>query len=123
MTDSERAYSEAKSRIFWGDKKEETMSILLSSGSFSEEQASKILDAFIKDRNKSARYEATKQIAIGLSLIALSAYLTYEFVGPSIPNYWERKELGGLLLPGVYGFFKLSKGIDLWIRPRFRFSD
>ena len=122
MLDAEQALREARCRVYWGEREEDVRSYLVESGSLSLHQAIEVVRAMVEERNKDARREAAARIVKGLGLVVLSVVMVFGSMMVPGPRYILGKLTALCVIPGVYGFFKITRGIDLWIRPRFRSS-
>ena len=110
MTDEqiEKLEEQAYAQIIWGEDRKEVLQSLLGKG-VPREEAERIVRDSLKDRAAEIRKEGIRNIIwgtvlVGISVVAIAAY--YHF---SAVIYF--KLVGVLMVPGVYGLFRLSKGI------------
>jgi len=114
--------TEARANIIWGEPASSVRSFLISGGMSETDADAKIKD-FIAERNTAIRRSAIKNILIGVILIGASAITLYGFSrhGPGDLTYSLRgrgASFGFAMFAGIYGFWKLIKGVIDFARPQ-----
>jgi len=119
----ERAETEARARIFWGEARDEVVKHLVNNG-VEREEAGGIVEAFVHERADTIRKMGLKKLLIGLPCVlvpvtpwlVMSVLMHRLFMPPIII----------LCLPGsitIYGAYSLIKGAQLYLMPDSELGD
>lgn len=109
----EKLEEQAYAQIIWGDSKTDVIQFLLGKG-VRREDAERIVKESLKDRAAEIRKEGVRNIWWGSLMLAGSlagAFIYYANAPQVFSNRRSAKLMVLILLPGVYGTFKLLKGI------------
>jgi hypothetical protein len=115
---NEQIIVEARARIFWGDSPQSVRDYLLSNG-ISSSEADRKIEAFNNEREKELRRIGLRYLVSGAVFTAptgITLYIGFRF--SSLSSGYVRA-LVFVLLVGLYGFWKLVKGIVYLVRPQF----
>jgi hypothetical protein len=112
--DPERAISEARSKIMWGDDVKQVTMFLRGNG-FTAEDAAQTIQHLIKERTATVRAEGARKIfkGVGLVLGAVVGVLIFLFIRFT-PIYL----LGVCAVCAVYGLWTILKGIFMFVAPK-----
>lgn len=115
--------TEARARIIWGDSPASVHDFLTSNGISAMDADAKIKE-FNAERNATIRQMAIRSVLIGAGLtvaafVALPLILAHpDPVRLYLNNRYGATIIGGLIFAGVYGIWKLVKGIIDLVRPQ-----
>jgi len=112
--------TEARARIIWGEAPASVRYFMTSNG-ISPAEADAELQRFIHERNIEIRNIGARNVVIGAGVIVGSGvllYLVFSHPGAITPNVSRAKGLGGVGVAGLYGVWKLIKGIFYLVRPQ-----
>ncbi|HXD00599.1 MAG TPA: hypothetical protein VN048_14760 [Verrucomicrobiae bacterium] len=122
--DPDKLITEARARIIWGEEISSVRDYLTSNG-MSEMDANAKIQEFNLERNREIRGIGLRNTLIGAALFGGAAIGIYLFVtnghnhsGFGYGHHGYGGALGGLAIAGVYGLWKLMKGIIYLIRPQ-----
>ncbi|HZR16382.1 MAG TPA: hypothetical protein VFE51_03570 [Verrucomicrobiae bacterium] len=110
----ETIIAEARARIIWGEPPLEVRDFLISNG-VSDLVADAKLKEFLIERNQELRRIGLRNVLIGAVLTiaaSITIYLWLPFLGNA--NYG----VGLVGIAGIYGFWKLVRGIVYLVRPQ-----
>jgi hypothetical protein len=99
----------AQTRILWGYVPEEVNEWLVANGVDSA-KAEEIVQACLVDRKAQIKRRATREIFLGSAVVLMSGIA---ILGAMIGNLVIVKLLGIAALAGIYGFYRLLRGIGL----------
>jgi hypothetical protein len=119
----ERAETEARARIFWGDQRDDVVRHLTDNG-VAHEEAGGIVESFVHERADTIRKMGMKKLLIGGALVG--ALFTPWFAICIITHRFFMPPLMIACLPGsvgVYGAFSLLKGAQLYLMPDSEMGD
>lgn len=115
QTSRTQAQHEARAKMLWGDSPLQVTAYLLSQG-FGRDEASELVQEFLRERMQTIRFKGIKYISIGAAFISIPAL--------SALSYWLNNRLPHSRIIGVLGFLGLVgawflvKGIGLLISPK-----
>lgn len=116
-TSAEKTMSEARARVMWGDPPLTVRDFLLANG-VSEEVALARLKEFELERSRELRRIGLRNVLVGGLLTgAAGVTLFYAWTAASATS-GIIKALAVVLLAGLYGLWKLVKGIIYLVRPQ-----
>jgi len=121
QTTRTQAQHEARAKMLWGDAPLQVMAYLLTQG-FNHEEASELVQEFLKERIRTIRLKGIKYIVVGavMLLIPLARFLVYWFGDAGFPRAGA---IGFLAVIGLFGAGLLFKGIGLLISPKSQSGD
>jgi len=121
QTTRTQAQHEARAKMLWGDSPLQVMAYLLTQG-FNHEEASELVQEFLKERIRTIRLKGIKYIVVGavMLLIPLARFLVYRFGDAGFPRAGA---IGFLAVIGLFGAGLLFKGIGLLISPKSQSGD
>jgi hypothetical protein len=106
--------------MLWGDPPLQVMAYLLSQG-FSREDASELVQEFLKERIRTIRMKGIKYISFGgLSLLVPGMSLLGSWLSDRLPR---ARAIGFLAVVGLFGAGLLIKGIGLLLSPKSQSGD
>ena len=112
--DPDRAITEARSKIMWGDDVKQVTMFLRGNG-FTAEDAAQTIQHLIKERTATVRAEGARKIfkGVGLVLGAVVGVLIFLFIRFT-PIYL----LGVCAVCAVYGLWTILRGIFMFVAPK-----
>src|ERR1041385_1350316 len=115
-----QAQHEARAKMLWGDPPLQVLAYLLSQG-FSREDASELVQEFLKERMRTIRIKGIKYVSIDIVLFGVPAvaFLNYS-LGGRLPR---SRAIGFLAVVGLFGVGLLIKGIGLLLSPKSHSGD
>ena len=122
--DPDKLITEARARIIWGEELSSVRDFLTSNGMSATDADAKIKE-FNLERNQEIRGIGLRNLLIGLALaggagITIYFITTYEHGhgGFRYGRYGYGRALGLPMVAGIYGLWKLLKGIFYLLRPQ-----
>lgn len=117
-----QAITEARARIIWGEPSSSVRDFLVSNGVTDTIADTKIRE-FIVERNAEIRRLGIRSILIGITLVVASGGLVAYWMatyGARIVVEWQftRAAFIFLALIGLYGVWKLLRGVIRLVRPQ-----
>jgi hypothetical protein len=126
-TESSPLMTEARARIIWGESGASVRDFLVTNG-IAEADADAKIKEFSAERNATIRQMALRSVLIGAGVtVAAFGGLALIFAHPEHARFYFNNRLGyrsggtligGLIFAGVYGLWKLVKGILDLVRPQ-----
>lgn len=115
----EKAIAEARAKIFWGEDAATVIAYLQSEG-MPQADAAAIIDSLLKERAENVRASARRGILIGVPLIFIpvAAYFGMESM-----HFLSLKVLAATVIIGLYGIWKVVRGIVLNFSPHSETGD
>ena len=115
---ADKFISEARARIIWGEPSPSVRDFLISNG-VSDLVVDAKLKEFVLERNKELRNIGIRNTLIGVVLTGAAGVITYIALahGSGLSSGITRA-LGVALLAGLYGLWKLVKGVIYLVRPQ-----
>ena len=119
---ADQAITEARARIIWGEASSSVRGFLVSNGIPDDDADTKIRE-FIAERSAEIRRLGIRSILIGVTLVVASGGLVAYWVaayGASILVGWQftRAAFTILVLIGLYGVWKLLRGVVYLVTPQ-----
>ena len=119
---ADQAITEARARIIWGEASSSVRGFLVSNGIPDAAADTKIRE-FIAERSAEIRRLGIRSIFIGVTLVVASGCLVAYWVaayGASILIGWQftRAAFTILVLIGLYGVWKLLRGVIYLVTPQ-----
>lgn len=115
-----QAQIEARAKMLWGDPPLQVMAYLLSQG-FNREEASELVQEFLRERIRTIRMKGIKYVALGVVLLLVPGML---FLGYWLSDYLPTaRAIGVVAVIGLFGAGLLIKGIGLLISPKSESGD
>ena len=108
---------EARARIIWGEPSSSVRDFLISNG-ISDVVADAKLKEFELERNRELRMIGLRNVLIGILLTGAAGITLYIALPHSSATSGFIQALGVVLMAGVYGLWKLGKGVVYLIRPQ-----
>ena len=109
--------TDARARIIWGESPKSVRDFLVANGVSVDAAETKVLE-FKLERNRELRRIGLRNVLIGAGLsiaASIALYLSFQVVSASSGTV---RALAVVLLGGLYGFWKLIKGIVYLLRPQ-----
>ncbi len=105
---------DARAMVFWGRPRADVLAFLQSKG-VSDKHALQIVDALWGERASSIRRDGAKVTALGALLVAAPAvyYGVWQRTGS-----WDLKFFAVLIVLGLYGLNRLTRGLMMLLAPR-----
>jgi len=114
---ADKLMSEARARIIWGEPSLAVRDFLISNG-VSVLVADAKLKEFEFDRNRELRRIGLRNVLVG-GLLTVAAGITLYMTSPiASATSGLIKALAVVLLAGLFGFWKLVKGVVYLVRPQ-----
>jgi hypothetical protein len=113
----DKIMTDARARIVWGESPQSVLESLVSKG-VSIDAASKKVQEFELERNQELRRIGVRNILEGGVLAAAASVALYLGLRVSSATSGIIRVLAIVLLAGIYGFWKLIKGIVYVLRPQ-----
>jgi len=114
--------TEARARIIWGDSAASVRDYLVSNGISRSDADTKVAE-FSLERDRELRQIGFRDLLVGIVLSAASGFTLYlTFSVARLSGVWltsgKLKVDGLLLLVGMYGLWKIGRGVFYLIRPQ-----
>jgi hypothetical protein len=116
-TSGDKIIAEARARIIWGESALTVREFLISSGVSTEVAQAKVAE-FEFERSRELRRIGLRNVLIGGVLTGTASITLYLAFGVASATSGIIKALAVVLLAGLYGLWKLLKGIAHLIRPQ-----
>ena len=120
---TDKVITEARARIIWGDSVASVRDYLVSNGISSSDADTKVAE-FNQERNCELRRMGFRNLLIGILLTGVSGVTLYLlFLGAWLGGGWltssNRLKVDALVfLAGVYGLWKIGRGVVYLVRPQ-----
>ena len=116
---ADKVISEARARIIWGESASSVRDFLISNG-FSDAMADTTVREFVVERHAEIRGMGIRNILIGALLSSAAGVTTYMAFPPLTIGFTRGYNLmlGAVMVAGIYGLWKLAKGIIYLVRPQ-----
>jgi|SRR5215831_18286594 len=114
---ADRIMADARARIIWGESPQSVRDFLVSNGVSVDAADSKVLE-FELERNRELRRIGLRNVLIGGVLAAAASIALYLWFPVASASSGIVRALAVVLLAGLYGFWKLIKGIVYLLRPQ-----
>jgi hypothetical protein len=114
---ADKIMTDARARIIWGESPHSVRDFLVSSGVSVDAADSKVLE-FQLERNRELRRIGLRNVLIGGVLAAAASIALYLSFPIASATSGIVRALAVVLLAGLYGWWKLIKGIVYLLRPQ-----
>ena len=115
---ADNVMTEARARIIWGEASSSVRDFLIANGVPVSDANAKVTE-FESERKRELRRIGIRNVLIGIVLTGAAGVTLYIGLaqGSGFSSGWTRA-LALVLLAGVYGVWKLAKGIIYLVRPQ-----
>jgi hypothetical protein len=114
--DPDKLIIEARARIIWGEEVSSVRDFLISNGMSKMDADAKIKE-FNLERNQEIRGIGLRNLLIGLALTGGAGLMIY-LIATNRHSYRSGRGIVPFAVLGIYGLWKLSKGIFYLLRPQ-----
>jgi hypothetical protein len=114
---ADKIMMDARARIIWGESPQAVRDFLVSNGVSIDAADTKLLE-FQLERNRELRRIGLRNVLIGGVLTAAAGIALYLSFRVASATSGIVSALAVVLLAGLYGFWKLLKGIGYLLRPQ-----
>ncbi len=114
---ADQVISEARARIIWGEPPQSVRDFLISNGISSLVAEAKI-EEFEIERSRELRKIGLRNVLIGIVLTGAAGITLYLTLRIASTSSGIIKALAVVLLAGLYGLWKLVKGVTYLVRPQ-----
>ncbi|HWW03254.1 MAG TPA: hypothetical protein VNZ64_26365 [Candidatus Acidoferrum sp.] len=115
--DADKFMTEARARIVWGEPSSSVRDFLISNG-VSDLVADAKLKEFELERRRELRGIGLRNLLIGIVLTGCAGITLYMALRMASASSGIIKALALVLLAGMYGLWKLVKGVVYLVRPQ-----
>ena len=114
-----QAEAEGKAKIFWGDPPEEVVKFLMRNN-FTHAEASELVDAWLGERAAATRGNGIGKIVTGSGMVSVPIISWFIFASMGVIPL---KLFALTVIVGLWGGYRLLKGITLVVAPRSETGD
>ena len=105
---------DARAKIVWGEAPANVLAFLQSK-SIGDKDAFALIEQLMRERDTEIRSDGRANVWMGILciLVPIIYYILSLLIG-----YWSMKLFAALIVLGVFGLIRLTKGISMVLRPR-----